>query len=664
MTPTASAKEPEITVEHREELVYLLTEAAEIEHGLMCCYLFAAYSVKTDEPELSDEERATVARFRATLLDVARDEMVHLALVSNILSAIGAPPHFARPNFPVAAGYHPADVVVSLSPLDRGTMDHFTFLERPEGVELPDGEGFVALGYRREHHDGRLVPTAQDYKTVGHLYRGIRAGLGALSRKLGESALFLGDPRLQVGPELLPMQGLTRVRSLEDAERAIDTIVAQGEGANSFEHERSHYGRFRAMRAEYGARIAQNPAFSAARPVAKNPVMRKPPEPQGKVWIDREPAATLLDLGNAAYALMLRSLQALYSPVATDDETRGALAELCVVTMRLVGPFADALTRLPASTTTNGVNAGLTFTMSRSIHPPQDARGLAMVAEGARAVILRARGLPAADAPAGTSSLLDRLSTLADTVAALSTRIPSPRAPSVRAPAPAAAAAPVPTAPVAPAASVEVARGKSLTILFEGKRCIHSRHCVVDAPGVFLANTPGEWIFPDNASTETLVAVAHACPSGAIRYERTDGGAEESAPPVNVARIRENGPNAINAQIHMSNGDRFFRATFCRCGASRNKPFCDGSHVAAKFTASGEPATVSTEALAQRGGELRVSPQKNGPLGVTGNLEICAGTGRIVNRVTRTFLCRCGGSQNKPFCDGTHAKNGFTADGD
>jgi CDGSH-type Zn-finger protein len=65
--------------------------------------------------------------------------------------------------------------------------------------------------------------------------------------------------------------------------------------------------------------------------------------------------------------------------------------------------------------------------------------------------------------------------------------------------------------------------------------------------------------------------------------------------------------------------------------------------------------------LPVRNGLLQIDPQPNGPLQIRGNLEITSGTGRMVARVTSAKLCRCGGSQNKPYCDGTHAKNGFTA---
>ena len=103
---------------------------------------------------------------------------------------------------------------------------------------------------------------------------------------------------------------------------------------------------------------------------------------------------------------------------------------------------------------------------------------------------------------------------------------------------------------------------------------------------------------------------------------------------------------------------RWCRSTI-RCGASKNKPFCDGSHNAAGFTATGEPVSRESKPLTERGGRLEIRPAPDGPLVVTGNLELCCGTGRTIDRVTQTRLCRCGGSASKPFCDGTHARIGF-----
>jgi CDGSH-type Zn-finger protein/uncharacterized Fe-S cluster protein YjdI len=209
--------------------------------------------------------------------------------------------------------------------------------------------------------------------------------------------------------------------------------------------------------------------------------------------------------------------------------------------------------------------------------------------------------------------------------------------------------------------TTETVRGKDFIIHFEASRCIHSRNCVLDRPDVFVPNVKGEWIYPDRADEAGIAQLAHNCPSGAIRYERVDGKPGEQAPIVNTVRVRENGPLAINAPIEISGQPQGLRATLCRCGASKNKPFCDGSHSGAGFIATGEPATQTFEALEQRGGTLSITPAPNGPLLVSGNLEVVSGTGRTTNKVTKTALCRCGQSANKPYCDGTHNKVGFKA---
>src|SRR5699024_11245667 len=112
------------------QLFHVLAEAAELEHNLLCSYLFAAFSLKqTVAEDLTTEELAVVTRWRENLIAICIEEMVHLAQVSNLLVAVGARPHFNRPNLPVAPGYHPAGIVIELAPFDLATMEHFIFLE-------------------------------------------------------------------------------------------------------------------------------------------------------------------------------------------------------------------------------------------------------------------------------------------------------------------------------------------------------------------------------------------------------------------------------------------------------------------------------------------------------------------------------------------------------
>jgi len=211
--------------------------------------------------------------------------------------------------------------------------------------------------------------------------------------------------------------------------------------------------------------------------------------------------------------------------------------------------------------------------------------------------------------------------------------------------------------------NVETVTGEKVSIRFDAKLCIHSRGCVLARPDVFVPNVQGEWIHPDAASPEAVAELAHQCPSGAIAYERLDGGPNEQPPKVNLMRIRENGPLAFHGELQTGGQMPATRATLCRCGASNNKPYCDGSHATAGFVATGEVAVKESTALATRNGPVTITPTANGPLRVAGPVEVVTGTGKTVNRVAGAAFCRCGQSANKPYCDGSHARVGFQAPG-
>jgi len=207
--------------------------------------------------------------------------------------------------------------------------------------------------------------------------------------------------------------------------------------------------------------------------------------------------------------------------------------------------------------------------------------------------------------------------------------------------------------------ATEEYRGERILVRFRGERCIHSRRCVLGRPEVFVPNAEGPWIHPEAASAEAVAAMTVQCPSGALSYRRLDGGEAEAPPGTNTVRLWEDGPLAFHAELDIA-GERNFRATLCRCGLSKNKPYCDKSHEAAGFRATGEPASKPSEPLAKRDGVLTVTPTKDGPLMVEGALEICAGSGRTIERGEKFWLCRCGASANKPYCDGSHKRMGFT----
>jgi CDGSH-type Zn-finger protein/uncharacterized Fe-S cluster protein YjdI len=646
----------------REQLLYWLHEAAEIEHHLMCCYLYAAFSLKRADPRWSPAQAAAVARWRGLITGVALEEMTHLCLVGNLMNALGSPPHMGRPPLPISSGPYPAGFVIRLGPFCAATVEHFKYLERPGHATLTDGAGFVPeKQYHRKVPAERLSPGPRDYDTVGELYEMLSQSLRACVTEMGEAALFVGDPRLQVSAVLAPLPGVCAITDLASAQQALHTIVSQGEGAGT-EHANSHFLRFSQLADELREMAAADPAFEPAWPAATNPVMNVAIVAESeRVHIDHPAVARWLDIGNAIYTTSLRCL--LQGFADTEPARKATWLSASFALMRGLVPVGEGLAARPAHDATPLPHAGLTFTPLRTLAVLPAVRAPQVLAERLGQLRERALQLPVVPVAGETASAWQQvIATLTQQqrlLAALGGDV---------LPAPAALAAPIDRAATltsaAPATPViEVAKGKALTVLFEARRCIHSRHCVLDAPSVFKANTPGEWIYPDTVHAQTVVGVAHSCPSGAIRYQRHDGGPEEAAPPVNTLHLRENGPYAIHAKLTLAGQDDGFRATLCRCGHSQRKPWCDGSHVAAGFVASGEPATGNAEALAVRDGPLHVTPLANGPLQVQGNLEMCAGTGRTVARITQARLCRCGQSKNKPFCDLSHVAAGFVAAG-
>ena len=622
----------------------------------MCTYLYAAFSCRSGVGEgLTENEAEAVARWRRDILRVAIEEMGHLAAVWHITAALGGAPRFGRGNFPLDPGALPASVVVKLAPFGAPVLQHFIFLERPHESTEPDGEGFAPeFLFRRGTSRRRITPMGVDYDTVGAFYGSLGDNLRAFVERVGESAAFCGDPALQLSPAEIDLAGVLPVVCLKTALAAFTAIVEQGEGARA-DAEGSHFRRFLAIRGELAALSAANPQFAPSFPAAVNPVQRTPMRPAGRVWIENDDAAATVDVANACYGVMMRLIAYSYA-VPRPSREKALVIDLALGLMHAIGALGERAARLPAGPSNPHCNAGMSFIALR------DAAALPLGAAARRFFVERLGELAAA--AAGLDGNGDgRIAAASAHLAAVAARAIRAFATLTAAPAPLAAVeASVASTPAAASVTVdgvETVAGRNLTLLYEAKRCIHARFCVTGAPAVFLANVQGPWIHPDAMPVERLADIAHACPSGAIRYRRTDGQPDEAPPPVNLVAVREAGPYAVRGDIRLDGAAIGYRATLCRCGASKNKPFCDGSHHEIQFAATGEPPTGPTDMLPVRDGPLAVDPQLDGPLLVRGNLEITSGTGRAVARVEQTRLCRCGASNNKPFCDGSHARIGF-----
>jgi CDGSH-type Zn-finger protein/uncharacterized Fe-S cluster protein YjdI len=676
---------PEIRALSREALIHQLYEAAELEHNLMCTYLYAAFSLKSGTGEgLSVAEADATARWRRAILKVAVEEMGHLTAVWNITSALGGSPRFGRMNFPLDPGGLPANVIVRLAPFDESVLQHFIYLERPGCSDEPDGAGFLPdFVFSRGAYPPRVTPMPVDYDTVGNFYEKLSADLREFVARLGEREVFCGDRNLQISRKEIDFQGCDPVICSKTALAAFDAIVTQGEGASE-ENPDSHYCRFLAIRREMRELSAANPAFAPAFPAAVNPVLRRPVRAGKRVWLEDEQAASTVDVANSAYMLMLRLISHSYL-VPRPHPLKVLCIDLGLGLMRAMTPLGERAARLPAGPNNPGCNAGMSFTALRDAAPfPPGVSAGRFFTERFRELLAAAQGLQAssngdARVEQAVRILQDltqraerRFAPLIDSPVVFAGNSMAQPAPDP-APAPASAVAAGGAAPgvsniepgnVAPTPrtvdGVDYIEGRDLTLIYEGKKCIHSRFCVTWGPKVFIANVKGPWINPDNMATEALTEIAHVCVSGAIRYRRKDGKPDEAPPPVNLVSVRENGPYAIRADIRLDGEPAVsHRLTLCRCGASKNKPFCDGSHNEVKFAASGEPPTGKADMLPVRDGPLAIDPQLDGPLQVRGNVEIISGTGRVVARLTSATLCRCGGSSTKPFCDGSHARNGF-----
>lgn len=208
---------------------------------------------------------------------------------------------------------------------------------------------------------------------------------------------------------------------------------------------------------------------------------------------------------------------------------------------------------------------------------------------------------------------------------------------------------------------------EEIQVRWDQKRCIHAEKCVHGLPEVF-APKQKPWIQPKKASVDELKEVIERCPTGALHYELSNDPTPEKAPDQNVIHIQEDGPIYIHGNVVIRDVDgnvvlKDTRVAMCRCGASKNKPLCDNSHLDIEFKAANtyDPERLRTEPVQGEGGELSIKLFDNAPFLVQGNYTLKSertGTEKCSKKMS---FCRCGGSQSKPFCDGTHKKIGFVS---
>ena len=365
-------------VRTRDELIFLLTEAAELEQMLCLQYLFAAFSLKhRPEEGLTEAEVMKVTEWAQTLYLVARQEMEHMALANNLLTAVGGAPHFRRPNFPQPPKYVP--FAMQLQPFSVKTLEHFICYERPTWVDPDKAFCDPELVFDPDPNplpEGIGTHPIQ-YETIGHLYALIREAFE--EPMMPENELFIGPPAAQVGGETLHLSfkamGISGVYDMvidpvlntKSALEVIERIIEEGEGTpppgepevaaliakvydmNPIERqeyleshatserviamvdqiveerELSHFKRFERMRTELIEMQQQNPDFVPARDVVDNPMLYEHPDvwefshsPDQRVnFVTHPQTRRVMDVFNAAYETLILLLFRFFSH--TDD---------------------------------------------------------------------------------------------------------------------------------------------------------------------------------------------------------------------------------------------------------------------------------------------------------------------------------------------------------
>ena len=268
-------------------------------------------------------------------------------------------------------------------PFGEAALRHFAFLERPEGMDVEDAEGFEAIAQAIElPHDEQdeIVPHLQEFDTIGQLYRSIEAGFTYLDERLGTDRLFIGPPDAQATEEHFRWPELIAVTDLASARRAIDTIVEQGEGARG-EWRDAHFGRLLGILEDFLELKDADPGFEPARPVVAANVR---PQPTGIVVpLITDPGTTrCMDLLNVAYEVLLQLLSRYFAHTDESPEQLEVLANVSVGLMySVIKPLGTVVTTLPVGPDHPGATAGPGFELFYQVDyllPHQEAAWVLM----------------------------------------------------------------------------------------------------------------------------------------------------------------------------------------------------------------------------------------------------------------------------------------------
>lgn len=350
----------------RTDLMKLLSEAAELEHGIACSYLYAAFSLKRDIAEggITWEEQQMVRRWAAQLYFIASQEMLHLALVWNLTTAIGGTPYYFRPNFPQGSKYYPINVPIELEPFGLRSLRRFILYEHPQ--KPSEARDLKSLLTSAGDDEAEI-----EFGSVGELYGLIESGF----RNIDEKELFIGSPTQQMTKDLVHFPDLVPVVDRASALSAIVEITEQGEGIKSDRND-CHFGAFVAILKELLDSRLRGTGFSPARSAMRNPSAGLEPGYGANANpIDDQLAVQVAGLFDSVYSLMLRMLAWSFEFDAGGVEDQ--LKRFCSVAIdfmpRVLLPLGEGLMLMPAGKKYPGNTAGPGFGLTRHVMLPPSA---------------------------------------------------------------------------------------------------------------------------------------------------------------------------------------------------------------------------------------------------------------------------------------------------
>ncbi len=556
-----------------ESLREHLQWAIELEHATLPPYLCALYSL---DPERNPEAVHVVA-------SVFAEEMLHLALAANLLNAVGGRPRLDVPEMlpphPRPLPHGDRSLQLSLVPFGPEAIEAFLRIERPAPPGAP--------------------PEDDAYETIGQFYDAVEEGLRGLCDRLGEDAVFSGDPARQVTSAHFRNSAgrLFAVTGLTSALAALEEIVEQGEGTargevwdgdrDVFHPERdevAHYYRFQELKAGRRYRRGDTPEsgptgepvavdFGGVRPMRRNPRLADHP-PGSEIRAAQEEF-------NRTYCGILHLLELAF------DGSPGMLP-VAVGTMYALKAQAEALMSMPDE---GGTTAGPTFE-----YVPKEARGWSK-GEERRVVVLRdgpyvvyggiplrrKRKIVSSEGAALTWQTGEDLPT--EDVYALCRCGRSGSKPFCDGTHALAGFDGTESAGLRPYAELQhVHDGVGISAQRVGELCIHAAFCIGRTRPIaeMLADTADS-----DVRAEIMGRIDH-CPSGSYSYALRRGGEtiEADLPQAVSVLAEEDGLASalwVTGRVPVMRSDGLpletrNRVTLCRCGHSENKPLCDGTH--------------------------------------------------------------------------------------